>query len=144
MCNIAKKYLYEYSTIKDSKFYEVLRLELTESTGCLCTIADVLFKNLIREHIFVEGGGSPAWGKGAGNIKLILRPIYTPALKISYSDRYSIKTNCKQLEKFLTKPKDFEKLGTKFLKDLTVKQETISLDNFSVSLRPDAEEEVYE
>lgn len=142
--NISKKYLYEYSTIKDSKFYEVLRLELTESTGCLCSSADVLFKNLIREHIFVEGGGSPSWGKGAGNVKLILRPIYTPALKISYSDRYSIKTNCKQLEKFLTKPKDFEKSGTKFLQDVTTKQETITLDSFTVSLRPDAEEEVYE
>ena len=142
--NISKKYLYEYSKIKESKFYEVLRIELTESTGCLCENAEKLYKSLIREHIFIDGGGSPPWGKGATNVKLILRPIYTPSLRISYSDRYSIKANCNHLENFLTNPKGFEKTGTKFLKQLNSQQKTLTLDQFTVALIPDLEEETDE
>jgi len=142
--NISKKYLYEYSTVKESKFYEVLRIELTESTGCLCENAEKLYKSLIQEHVFIDGGGSPPWGKGATNVKLILRPIYTPALRISYSDRYSIKVDCNHLEKFLTNPQDFEKTGTKFLKGFVMPQKTLTLDQFTVALRSDLEDETDE
>ena len=141
--NISQKYLCDYSTDKEPKFYKVLRLELTESTGCLNNTSEKLFKSLIREHIFVDGGRSPPWGKGISNLKLILRPIYTPALRISYNDRYSIKTNCNQLKQFLTKPKEFEKAATKFLKNHT-KQKTLSLDDFTVALHEDSEDENYD
>lgn len=128
--NISKKYLYDYSKAKkDSKFLEVLRLELTENTDCLSEEGQKLFRKLITEHIFLDGGATYPWGNGISNIRLILRPIFTPALKISYSDRYSIKIGCALFEKFLTSPNDFERSGTKFLRELSGDQ--ITLDQYS-------------
>ena len=139
--NISQRYLYDYPSDDNSKFYEVLRMELTEGTDCLSLETGDLFKNLIREHIFIEGGLSPSWGKGFGNAKLILRPIYTPALEISYADRYSIKMKCAQLKNFLEDPGDFENSLPKFSHDSKDIQNTLTLDDYGVSLRPDADDE---
>ena len=140
--NISKKYLYEYEIAKkESKFLEVLRFELLENIDCLSSDASNLYKKLITEHIFVDGGLSYPWGQGVGNVKLILRPIYTPALKISYSNRYSVKTDCSGFENFLLNPKVFEKTGTSFLKKLSGKQETLFPEKFDIVLSEDADDD---
>lgn len=141
--NISKKYLYEYSKAnRDAPYLEVLRIELTENTDCLCDNSDKLYKKLITEHIFMDGGGSYPWGHGISNVKLILRPIYTPALQISYSDRYSIKIGCELFEKFLSKSLEFERTGTRFLRALSEKQETLDSERFAVVLSSDTEDDL--
>lgn len=100
-----------------------------------------LYRQMIINTLFVDGGGTFPWGKGTTNVKLILRPIYTPALRISFSDRYSIKIGCNLFTKFLVQPKEFEKTGTLFLKSLATKQSTLDADGFNIELREDFEEE---
>ena len=131
--NISQKYLHEYNKAKKtSEFLEVLRIELTENTDCLSEHAEELYKQLITNHIFLDGGGTYPWGRGVPNSKLVLRSIFTPALKISYSDRYAVRIGCKQFEKYLINPKEFVNMGTSFLQKLAHDQETLSLDDFSV------------
>ncbi len=131
--NISKSYLHEYEKAeKISSFLEVLRIELTENTDCLCDHSENLYKQLITNHIFLDGGGTYPWGRGIPNLKLILRPIFTPALKISYSDRYTVRIGCKSFEKYLIKPNEFEQNGTSFLRKLAHGQETLVPEEFSI------------
>ena len=112
---ISKKYLYEYSKFGGSSYREVLRIDLIESTGCLSKKYQELFNKLISQHIFLDAGTAYPLGKGISNVQLILRPIYTPVLKISYTNRFAARMSCKQLEGFLKNPEKFSKEGNKFL-----------------------------
>ncbi len=107
---ISKKYLYEYTKAKSrSEFLEVLRLDIMENDRCLDDDARLLLQRLIAEHIFIDAGTAYPWGKGISNVQLVLRPIYTPVLKISYANRYAIHLTCKKLNDFLTNPDAFAK-----------------------------------
>ena len=128
---ISKKYLYDYNGSDKSKFLEVLRIELTDSDACMNEYSYEMYKQLIFNGIFLDAGSTYPWERiKASNTKLILRPIYTPALKISYNDRYPLKIDCKTFEKFLTEPKKFEKYGNRTLKQLADEQSTIKLNEF--------------
>ena len=135
---ISKKYLYDYDkSNKMSPYLEVLRIELTETTDCLCPDNEELYKQLIANNIFLDGGGIYAWGQGIPNIKLILRPIYTPALKISYSDRYAIRIKCESFQKFLHDPENFSKTGNRLLRKLETDQQTLDSELFTIGKRGD-------
>ena len=47
-----------------------------------------------------------------------LRPIYTPALKMSYRRRECLRLSTTRFEKLLLHPDEFRKTGTRFLRSL--------------------------
>lgn len=114
---IAKTYLYEYGRItkEEDRYYEILRIEIVDS-GELDNKAFELYKTILLEGIFTDAGGRYPWGKGLLNNCFILRPIYTPALQISYRRRECLRISVKRFEDFLLNPDEFKKVGTKFLK----------------------------
>jgi len=116
---IAKTYLYEYGPItkEPNRYYEISRIEI-EGSGELSGKAFELYKSLLVEGIFSDAGGRYPWGKGLLNPSLFLRPIFTPALQISYRRREALRLNVKRFENFLLYPDRFKKTGTKFLKEL--------------------------
>jgi hypothetical protein len=115
---ISKAYLYNYGKITKEKnrYYEVMKIEITDS-GQLNDEAHELYKTLIQEGIFTDEGGKYPWGKGILNNSLVLRPIYTPALQISYRRRECLRMSTLKFSQFMLYPKNFRKIGTKFLKD---------------------------
>jgi len=116
---ISREYLYEYGNItkEEDRHYEILRLEI-EGSGNLCPEAHELYKRLLVEGIFTEATGRYPWGAGLLNNCLILRPIYTPALQITYRRRECLRLNVKRFEAFLLNPDKFKQNGTRFLKNL--------------------------
>jgi len=119
--NISSKYLHEYwRENKTVKYQEVIRIELTENTNCLSEDAQELFRKLITEHIFLDAGGTHDWVKMSKmNPQLHLRPIFTPALRISYTSRYKLRMNCEKFEQFLINPQEYSKSGTQFLRNIS-------------------------
>lgn len=134
---ISRKYLYEYGNITKEKdrYYEILRIEI-ESGGNLSKESYELYKKLLIEGIFTEATGRYPWGSGLLNNCLILRPIYTPALRITYRRRECLRLNVNRFESFLLNPDKFKQTGTKFLKSLlSVKREPTLLDYLEESNR---------
>ena len=125
---ISRTYLYEYGNITTEKdrYYEILRIEI-EGGGQLSEEAYELYKKLLVEGIFTEATGRYPWGRGLLNNCLILRPIYTPALKITYRRRECLRLSVKKFEYFLLNPDKFKQTGTKFLKNLLSGEEEPTL-----------------
>ncbi|CUR51354.1 putative Non-specific protein-tyrosine kinase [Nitrosotalea devaniterrae] len=134
--DISKKYLYEYSKSSTNYDYrEVLRIDLVENPNCLKGEAKELLTKLITEHIFLDAGTAYPLGKGISNIQLILRPIYTPVLKISYTNRYAVRMSCSQLKGFLSNPEKFIQSGNRFLNlvsndGTSIDGKTLTLDSY--------------
>jgi len=128
---ISKKYLYEYGNITNEKdrYYEILRIEIVGG-GNLSEKSLELYKKLLVEGIFTEATGRYPWGKGLLNNCLILRPIYTPALKITYRRRECLRLNVKRFEDFLLNPDKFKQTGTRFLKSLLSGKEDPTLFDY--------------
>jgi len=140
---ISRKYLYEYGNITSEKdrYYEILRIEIVGS-GNLTGKAYELYKELLIEGIFTEATGRYPWGKGLLNNCLILRPIYTPALRITYRRRECLRLNVKRFEDFLLDPGNFKRTGTMFLKNLlSGKEEPTLFDCGEHSVREEKENE---
>ena len=82
---------------------EVIRIELT---GYNPNIKSDLYEQLIINNIFIDAGNRPP--RNRGNIHsiptLILRPIYTPALQISYTNRHAIRYNWNEFDQLLDNP----------------------------------------
>ncbi|HUT37088.1 MAG TPA: protein kinase [Planctomycetota bacterium] len=116
---IAQKYLYEYGRITrdEGRHYEVMRIEVRGNTR-LSEEAFGLYKLMLQAGIFTDAGGRYPWGRGVLNDCFILRPIYTPALKISYRKRECLRLSTARFEKFLVQPDQFQKQGTNFLRRL--------------------------
>ena len=91
------------STTDASEPNEVIRIELTKYDP---NIESTLYEQLIINNIFIDAGNRPP--RNTGNIHsipaLILRPIYTPALHISYTNRHAIKCNWSEFDQLLTNP----------------------------------------
>ena len=125
--HISKKYLYEYNKLGGNiKHKEVTRIELKEDIFCLTSSGEELCKKLITEHIFLDASGAYLWKKGISNLQLLLRPIYAPALSISYNNRHPLRISCRQFETFLTNPDEFAKIELQ-----AFDEGAITLDKFS-------------
>lgn len=115
---ISRAYLYDYGKITKDKnrFYEVIRIEITDS-GKLPSDAFEIYKTLLLEGIFTDEGGRYPWGNGILNNALVLRPIFTPTLQISYRRRECLRISTSKFIKFLIEPNEFSKTATKFLRE---------------------------